>query len=73
MWANEIIGVTSGGTKCSTFSECYELVQAGEDIDYDGASGPLEFTDVGEPSGGVYDVYQYDAEGVPNTESQIEV
>ena len=73
VWANEIIGVTSGGTKCSTFTECYGLVQAGEDIDYDGASGPLEFTDVGEPSGGVYDVYEYDAEGSAVTESQIEV
>jgi branched-chain amino acid transport system substrate-binding protein len=73
VWVNEINGVTSGGTACSTFTECYELVQGGEDIDYDGASGPLEFTDVGEPAGGVYDVYEYDAEGSAVTESQVEV
>ena len=73
VWVNEINGVTSGGTKCSTFTECYALVQAGDDIDYDGASGPLEFIDVGEPAGGVYDVYEYDAEGSAVTESQVEV
>ena len=73
VWVDEILGVTQGGTKCSTFAECYELAQAGEDIDYDGASGPLDFTDAGEPSGGVYDVYEYDAEGSAVTERQVEV
>jgi branched-chain amino acid transport system substrate-binding protein len=73
VWVNEISGVTQGGTKCSTFAECYTLVQDGEDIDYDGASGPLEFTDVGEPATGVYDVYEYDAEGSAVTETQVEV
>ena len=73
VWIDEVNGVTQEGTKCSTFAECYELVQAGEDIDYDGASGPLDFTDVDEPSGGVYDVYEYDGEGNAVTESQVEV
>jgi len=73
VWVNEVNGVTEGGTKCSTFSECYDLVQAGEDIDYDGASGPLEFTDLGEPSTGVYDVFEYDSEGNPVTIDQVEV
>ena len=48
--ADEINGVTEGGTKCTTYAECLELVEAGEDIDYDGASGPLEFSDAGEPT-----------------------
>jgi branched-chain amino acid transport system substrate-binding protein len=73
VWVNEANGVTEGGTKCSTFGECYELVQGGEDIDYDGASGPLEFTETGEPSTGVYDVFEYDAEGNPVTLDQVEV
>ena len=47
--ASEINGVTKGGTKCTTFAECKELIAAGEDIDYDGASGPLEFDGNGEP------------------------
>ncbi len=67
----EIIGVTTGGTKCSRYEECSALIAAGEDIDYDGASGPLEFTDVGEPGVGAYDVYEYDAEGNPITFDQL--
>ena len=73
VWVNEVNGVTEDGTKCTSFADCYTLVQAGEDIDYDGASGPLEFTDVGEPSTGVYDVFQYDSDGNAQTESQVEV
>jgi branched-chain amino acid transport system substrate-binding protein len=73
VWVKEVNGVTEDGTKCTSFSECYDLVQAGEDIDYDGASGPLDFVDVGEPSGGVYDVYEYDSTGAYSTVSQVEV
>ena len=49
--ARQIDGVTKGGEKCTSFSTCIALVNAGKkDIDYDGPSGPLEFTDSGEPS-----------------------
>ena len=48
--ASEIIGVTRDGTKCTSFVECKPLVDAGEDIDYDGSSGPLEFDGNGEPT-----------------------
>ncbi len=48
-YASEINGVTRDGTKCLTFAECKELIAAGENIDYDGASGPLEFDGNGEP------------------------
>lgn len=48
-YASEIVGVTKDGTKCTAFAECMDLVNAGEDIDYDGASGPLEFDGNGEP------------------------
>ena len=33
------------------------------DIDYDGASGPVDLTDQHEPDNGVYDVWDYDAKG----------
>ena len=63
--------MTIGGTKCSLYDECSALIAQGEDIDYDGASGPLEFTDVGEPGVGAYDVYEYDAEGNAVTFDQL--
>jgi branched-chain amino acid transport system substrate-binding protein len=73
VWVDEMNGVTQGGTKCSLYEECSALIAEGTDIDYDGASGPLEFIEVGEPGAGVYDVFQYDAAGEPVTESQAEV
>jgi ABC-type branched-subunit amino acid transport system substrate-binding protein len=67
----EMVGVTTGGEKCGSFAECSELLAGGADIDYDGASGLIEFLDVGEPSVGVYDVYDYDADGVQQVLEQV--
>ena len=62
-YVGEINDVTRGGTKCSRFAECAELIAGGVDIDYDGAAGPLDFTDIGEPSIGSYDTFYFDDEG----------
>ncbi len=63
-FVSEMVGVTRDGEACSTFADCAALLADGADIDYDGASGLLDFLDVGEPSAGVYDVYEYDADGL---------
>jgi branched-chain amino acid transport system substrate-binding protein len=65
--------VTKGGEKCTSFADCKKLLEAGKDIDYDGAAGPLDFTDKGEPSAGTYDIYTYGADGKYTTESQVNV
>jgi ABC-type branched-subunit amino acid transport system substrate-binding protein len=62
---DKMIEVSSGGTKCQTFKQCSDLLKAGTDIDYSGASGPVDLTDRHEPGNGVYDVWAYDAEGAP--------
>ncbi|WP_419918138.1 ABC transporter substrate-binding protein [Candidatus Poriferisocius sp.] len=41
-------GLTRYGRKCYSYAECAELLIDGVDIDYDGMSGPLEFTDGGD-------------------------
>ncbi|CAN5798829.1 hypothetical protein BH24ACT3_BH24ACT3_06490 [soil metagenome] len=51
--------VTRGGTKCETFEECKALLEEGEDIDYDGASGTIELDDVGDPTTARYAVGQF--------------
>jgi branched-chain amino acid transport system substrate-binding protein len=61
----KMVEVSSGGTKCQTFKACSDLLKAGTDIDYQGASGPVDLTDSHEPSNGVYDVWAYDAKGAP--------
>lgn len=71
VFVSEIGGVTKGGEKCSLFEACFNLLKEGKDIDYDGASGPLDFGPSNEPGIGTYDVFIYDAEGATSTLSQI--
>jgi ABC-type branched-subunit amino acid transport system substrate-binding protein len=65
--------VTKGGTKCTSYKQCLQLIQSGTDIDYDGASGPLDFSSVGEPSVGTYDVWKFDKKGGIQTVKQTVV
>ena len=55
----EVANVTSGGEKCTTFDECKTMLGEGTDIDYDGASGPLELDDVGDPKAATYAIGQF--------------
>src|SRR3712207_2900503 len=52
-------GVTVGGEKCEDFASCLEIVNAGGNPDYDGASGPLSFTDAGEPAQASIGIQQF--------------
>ena len=60
--AAEIVGVTTEGEKCTTYADCLAIVEAGGDVDYDGISGPLEFSGNGEPTIGSYGVLQFGAD-----------
>ena len=57
--AAEMINVSRDGTKCTTFAECAELLAGGEDIDYDGVSGPIDFDDVGDPGQASFGILQF--------------
>ncbi|MGH4011697.1 MAG: caspase, EACC1-associated type [Pseudonocardiaceae bacterium] len=61
--AKEINGVTKTGEKCTSFAACMTLVKDGKDIDYDGRSGPLEFTDPGEPLSSDYVINEIHTDG----------
>ena len=62
--AANIVDVTRApGDTCSLYDECLKIVDDGGEVDYDGASGPLDFVDVGEPGAGAYDTWEFDAEG----------
>jgi len=58
---DNLVSVSKGGTKCTTFADCKALIADGEDIDYDGVSGPVEFADNGDPSYATMGIYQYTA------------
>jgi branched-chain amino acid transport system substrate-binding protein len=57
--ADNLVAVSRDGTKCTTFAECVELLNGGEDIDYDGASGPITFSDAGDVSEATIGIYEY--------------
>jgi ABC-type branched-subunit amino acid transport system substrate-binding protein len=58
------------GTACGTFAGCLELIRDGEEIDYQGPSGAVEWNDAGDPQQGSVGIYRYDAD---NTYSRLRV
>ena len=60
--ADEIVNVTVGGTKCTTFTDCLAIIADGGDPDYDGISGPLDFNGNGEPLKGSYAMLEFGAD-----------
>jgi ABC-type branched-subunit amino acid transport system substrate-binding protein len=62
-YASQINGVTRGGTKCDSYADCLALIQGGTtDIDYDGVTGPIEFSGNGEPTEASYGILSFDTE-----------
>ncbi|WP_153394761.1 ABC transporter substrate-binding protein [Ornithinicoccus halotolerans] len=63
VFKEEVVNVTKDGEKCTSYEQCLELVSNGEDIDYDGVSGPLDFVEAGEPGRATIEVYGFNEEG----------
>ena len=63
-----MIAASDGGTVCTTFAECKELLEAGEDIDYDGISGPVAWNADGDPGRAEIGIFEYQAD---NTYTRI--
>lgn len=63
--AGELEAVSKDGTKCFDFAGCVTLLRNGEDIDYDGISGPVSFDSNGDPTEAAIGIYEYDADNVP--------
>jgi branched-chain amino acid transport system substrate-binding protein len=67
---DNIPSVTRDGEKCTSFQECVTLLEAGEDIDFDGRSGPITMSDKGDPTEAYIGIYQY---GKDNNFAPLEV
>ncbi|WP_324277460.1 hypothetical protein [Blastococcus brunescens] len=52
-------GLTFGGEACTDFASCKAILDAGGNVDYDGASGPLSFADPGEPAEASFGLLQF--------------
>lgn len=62
-----MVDVTKDGEKCSSFQDCTKLLDAGENIDYQGASGPLDFIEAGEPGVSSIEIYKFTESGKMQT------
>jgi branched-chain amino acid transport system substrate-binding protein len=51
--------VSEGGTVCTTFSACADLIAKGTNIDYNGLSGPVTFAANGDPQQAYVSIYKY--------------
>ena len=63
--------VTRDGRPCSSYEECAQLVLDGININYEGFSGPLDFTDAGEPDRGTYQLWMLNDIGQMQSEGQL--
>ena len=61
-FATDIIKVSKDGTQCSSYKECVALLKKGEDIDYQGVSGPVDMGDTGSPTKATIGIFQYGAD-----------
>jgi branched-chain amino acid transport system substrate-binding protein len=57
--AREINGITRDGESCETYADCLALLEAGTDIDYNGPSGPQDFSQPGEPTAASFAIMTY--------------
>jgi branched-chain amino acid transport system substrate-binding protein len=72
MIRDNMVSVSEGGTKCSTFADCKTLLEDDEDIDYDGVSGPIELSDAGDPTKATYDEWEFQADGTIKTLNSVD-
>ncbi|WP_405371776.1 MULTISPECIES: ABC transporter substrate-binding protein [unclassified Microbacterium] len=55
----QVSGGAGEGTKCTTFAECADIINAGDVADYDGVSGAITFNEVGDPTEASIGIFEY--------------
>ena len=57
-----LVDVSRGGIKCTSFAECLQVLRTGTDIDYDGVSGPVNFSPAHDVSPAFWGLYTFNSE-----------
>ncbi len=60
--AQEMQDVSADGTTCTGFEECAKLLDKGENIDYEGVSGPIDLNSTGSPTRATIGIFEYGAD-----------
>ncbi|MGH9033959.1 MAG: ABC transporter substrate-binding protein, partial [Acidimicrobiia bacterium] len=69
--AEQVRAVSGPGGEQFTWEELPQAIEAlerGDDIDYQGASGPIDLNRDGDPTAGVYDIFLYEGGDVRNVD-----
>ncbi|HLJ68026.1 MAG TPA: ABC transporter substrate-binding protein [Chloroflexota bacterium] len=67
VWVNKLRAVSDPpGQRCATYTGCYALLRHGKKINFDGASGPMDFNNHHNVFGS-WDVVQFDTSGKLHT------
>lgn len=62
-----VVNEEPGAEKCTDFASCKAIIDAGNRPDLDGASGPLDLNEFGDPKTGTIGIYEY----ISNTEFEL--
>lgn len=67
-----MVDVSKDGEKCEGFTACRELLDAdpSADIDFDGYSGPITFSDAGDVTEATIGIYKFDGDNAPEPDSE---
>jgi hypothetical protein len=67
----QVEATSRGGAPCHDFAACIDLAGQHRNIDYDGASGPVDLQANGDVDSGWFDVFAFDAAGRDTRMSQL--
>ena len=73
--AEQLQAVSAPPGRTFTFMDLADgirMIAAGEEVDFDGVTGPIDFDDNGDPTAATYEVYRYGDDGVLRVERQFE-
>jgi ABC-type branched-subunit amino acid transport system substrate-binding protein len=62
---------SNGGTECTGWVECADLIEAGEEIAYQSLSASGPFDENNDPTSALIGVWQYDANNVPSRIDEV--
>lgn len=57
--ASKLVDISAGGTTCTSYKQCVALLKKGQDINYDGVSGPVDLNSTGSPAKATIGIFQY--------------
>jgi branched-chain amino acid transport system substrate-binding protein len=69
--ATHLKAVSEGGNKCNNYAACVSLLRENKDIDYDGQSGPVAFSEAGDTTEAHIGIFEYQEDNTLKASKEI--